>query len=476
VPKATEGHHPLSAAVGHQTELGEWPLAGVNEHRGSHHRTVCRLFLITVSMCACLHAFVVGQAISGEYRLADTLDLTDPASQLTVSYKIPSLEQQPVLVLYGSGILRYIHGASLEELLHRYLPGGGWRISKDGTHLGMCTESHDYDSRTTTRWFRVEDWKGDLLWRMKLRPCYRYLFHVTNSGHAIIFPNVHRHDPLGLSDRPPIACRDEPPIEIHGLLVYDAQGGLVLEGVEHREYGASFHSQAAVSPEGQYLAFLFRWVPEKSRECDDDSEDDKACLVLYDLEVGAELWRHYFSEKMPGGVAVGSGAERVLCFVRRGDARFPAEYDMFLLDRQGGELMYAKVTGTYAFDIDSSLSSSADGRVSVFIDYHNRVYVVEMFDGGSSWQWLHPADELFRGSFGVSSDGTIAMYGKELNGDTEEHAVENIYVHSKDGALIQVIPLGFPVVPRAAPVSVGISRDGGMLWMAHRSLRLYRWH
>jgi hypothetical protein len=137
-----------------------------NEGRARNHRGLGLLLFMAVVACTGMCAFDVAQAISAEFRLVDSLELNDPAWQLAISYDIPSHEQQPILVMYGFGVLRYVDGTSLEELSHRYLPEHGWEISQNGKFIAMCTSSRHEDSRTITdwcviRWKRCHLWQGD---------------------------------------------------------------------------------------------------------------------------------------------------------------------------------------------------------------------------------------------------------------------------------------------------------------------------
>lgn len=430
-----------------------------------------KLLMITVIACAGLHVCFVAGAISGEYVFDDSLQLDGPVWQLAVSYGIPLREQQPTLVMYGVGLLRYVDGTNLEELSHRYLPESGWEISPNGKYIAMCTQSSDEERKARISWFRVGDWKGDLVWHMRLNPCQ--MIRIANSGHSVIFPAVHPGDMTG--DHGCGEWTFEPPVWHHGLLVHNVKGKLVIEGIKYGEWRYP-SAEAAVSPDGGYLAVLFRWVPEEFRESRHRCQGDKACLVLYNLQAGVELWRHYFDEKEPNAVAVGPEAERILCFVEPSRGTYPRDSKMVLLDKSGRELRHERVRKRGRIRSRRSLSSSADGRLSVFIDNDKRVYVIEMYDGGIVLQWTHPADMLYGGSFGVSSDGRVAIYGKDLYEGEEGPAISNVYVNSRDGTLIQVIPLDFPINPAAASVCTGISEDGSMLWTGHRSVRLYRWH
>lgn len=439
-----------------------------NEDKAYYHWATGLLLFVTAVACTVFCVFDVAPAISREYILADSLKLDNVVWELGVSYDIPLREQEPTLVLYGAGPLRYIDGTNLEELSHRYLPEFGWDISSNGTYIAMCTVSNDEDRRVRTSWFRVGDWKGDLVWHMKLRPCQ--VIHMASSGHSVIFPAIHPRDTSG--DFFGDGWNSEPPVWNHGLLVYDLRGKLLLDGLKYGEWRYP-GGEAAISPDGEYLAVLFRSIPEEFRESRHQRTSDRACLVLYDLPAGVELWRHYFDEREPEAVTVGQGAERILCFVEPPGGSYPRSVKMVLFDKSGRQVMSERARKRGR--IYRSLSSSADGRVSVFIDGDKHVYVIEMYEGGTVLQWMHPADMLYGGSFGVSSGGRVAIYGKDLNGDEKGPATENIYVNRMDGKLIQVIPLDFQVNPPAANVCTGISEDGSMLWVAYRSVRLYRW-
>jgi hypothetical protein len=248
---------------------------------------------------------------------------------------------------------------------------------------------------------------------------------------------------------------------------------LVLEGIKYGEWRHPW-GEAAISSDGGYLAALFQSVPEEFRESRHHVEGDKACLVLYDLQARVELWRHHFDERGPEAVAVGPEAERILCFLELPVRSYPRGAEMILFDKNGRVVMNERITKSVG--VRRWLSSSADGRVSVFIDDDRRVYVIEMYDGGTVLEWTHPADMLYGGTFGVTSDGRVAIYGKDLSLDEGGPATRNVYVNRRDGTPIQVIPLDFEVNPSTAAVCTGISEDGSTLWIARRSVRLYRWH
>jgi WD40 repeat protein len=383
---------------------------------------------------------------------------------LVVSRDLASVDEGPIVILAGKHEV-YYYDSDIRTVISARLFGEYEypTVSQNGKFIAVMSRLRN---RRTGRYLwkmRIEDWSGRRLWEMDYRPSGP--LEPTPDGGFVAYPTLHPKEALDW-DPDPSAY---PPKVPHGLLVYDNRGRLVLEGVGFEE-SRTLEGLGKISPDGQYLAFIFRWIPEdirSERGVGMVSDRDRACLVLYDLREGKELWRRFFRGSQPTHIVLSPGAERIICSVSTAvvERLQDADYHLYVLDRDGQSVAELPIETSLRTSPPRGLNFSPDWSLAAFLSADGRISVLRVSDGGSIGAWQPPSDVRGVGSFEVDDSGRVVAFGT-----TGEYGTSNRkhWLFSSDPIYAGTERLEIPDVSAGAGVEV-ISYGGALtVWMKAR--------
>jgi hypothetical protein len=264
-----------------------------------------------------------------------------------------------------------------------------------------------------------------------------------------------------------------PPRVPHGLLVYDSSGNPVLRGIDYTECRAGI-CWGDVAPEGKYLGLAFTYVPSEYRQSR-KTDGDRACVVMYDIEQGVELWRHYFDGIRPAGILVGPGANRTVCFVTtEGDEFLRAgNYHMYLFDREGNQILEEPVPGCEGIRVPRGLKLSADGTLYAFSTSPPSITVRRLEDGREVWGWGGGPEVLDVGGFGLDPNATVLALVSEGNRELDQFEPKLLFA-GPGGRAPTSVDAAF--IGRQSTVDIGGVGDGRRFWLVYDNvLRILRY-
>jgi outer membrane protein assembly factor BamB len=381
-----------------------------------------------------------------------------------VSYDLPSKTGDPVIGIAMKRKVWYIDGGTLEVVKKREFAENEYvTISQNGKFISVFSKFRNRRTGKTLWKTRIEDYTGKRLWEFDHKPFGSS--EPTPSGGFIDYTTGHPKEYFsGMAGSSP-----------HSLLIYDNKGNLLLEGVDYDESRGS-KNIGVISADGDYLAFVFRWIPPENRE--DRAilyldEADKACLVLYDIAKGTEEWRHYFSGSEPTHLSIGPFAERIVCSVSTAaiDALQSADYHVYSFDRNGNMLFERPIRCASRTAPPGELRMSPDGRFCAVSTQDNDIFVIRTDDGTELWHWEAPSDVLGIGSLVVDDTGRVIAFGAV--GSRESGLYQpRIFLFDSGGALGSVLRIEDMTLAEGAELR--ISRDGSTLWLrSGNSLSLF---
>lgn len=385
-----------------------------------------------------------------------------------VTYDLLPEVRNPIVVIARDREVWYVDGLTLDVLQRlKYGPDQSVVVSPNGRYLAVYSSAYNRKSGKTFHSIQVDDWTGRECWKAPLRSSVE----PTSRGGLLSHVSGHPAEAQDTYSWP--EPNEEPQLRPHPLVIYDDAGRPVLEGVDYSECRYQI-KYASMSPDGRYLAYLFRWIPEENRESRGHPEQDRACLVLYDIDAATEMWRHYFDGRMPASVTVGPSAQRILCFVATTEVEGvspPMNYAMFLFDDAGGLITKKVVAGCDSIFSPNRPVLSADGKLCCFNTHDSRVYVIKMEDGAELWHWPSQGNELEIQTPSVANDGSVVAFGSSGNPRAGTQVIEAVFFDSK-GNLVRELSAESP---GDTDRWIGVSGDGGSFWVADaESLRLYR--
>ena len=388
----------------------------------------CEVVLF-LPLLVCASVFLAcGWVTSGEFRQQGVVDVPSGPEpfppidggagvrDFVMTTDIPSETGGGVVVFARQREVVYIDATSLDVIRRRtYSANERALISLNGKYVAVVSEIENRRTNKIKRTVRVEDWKGEVLWEM---PAGMYaLYEPTPSGGFIAYTSgAYRLK----TDIHPDEQRLVPPLRPHPLLVYDGAGSLILEGLDYEECRAG--CKGVVSPDGRYLAVFFRWIPPENRSGGSSDSEDRACLILYDIVHGEELWRRYFEGNLVGRLVVSRDAWRILCFVGSLEVWPSANFEIALLDREGDLLLHKQMAPRDKRFVPRSPVLSPDGRYCAFSTHDLHVYVMNMEDGSELWDWTYVQGGIGLRCLGVSDDGWVLLW--ENRGDMGEGRIE----------------------------------------------------
>lgn len=275
---------------------------------GSCFATMLSVLLL---LCCCARGVVLEEVNSFEWpRGGHPITIVGDGSlrTLVVSHSILPEARHPVFVLALEREVWYVDSESFEIIrVNRYQDNEDVVISNNGKYVAVTSRIWNRRTKSRLNELRVEDWTGGMLWEIEATIMGAY--EPTPTGGLIMHtsaPPTFGGDPLTSKDFT-IVPKPVP----YGLRIYDSEGTLLLEGVGHE--GLRWGYKGLISPDGKYLAFAYEWVPPENRDRRlATNREDRACLVLYDLQAGSEVWRHYFEGNKVGNVAITADAARII--------------------------------------------------------------------------------------------------------------------------------------------------------------------
>lgn len=215
------------------------------------------------------------------------------------------------------------------------MPEGMQRVtmSPDGSTIAKLSWAEENDRPLT---LEIETIDGESIWTRDdgygRGESAQSTVHVTQSGYVIITPNV-----------PAPEFEDSPVLRgnIRSPLILDSNGQLVAElPVDTRR--SNFFD--ALSPEGRFYGINFiDMAASGDVECHRGTSPyaGQNCLVLFEVETGKEVWRHYFGDCGFGRIAVGPEGRTVVSVGQ--DARMADNGDwngqvVYIFDDRGNVL------------------------------------------------------------------------------------------------------------------------------------------
>jgi len=426
--------------------------------------------LMLISLCILVGYIQDVDAADGEFEQTVVMLPSAPGPEFQVgtgrrrhvatSNEIPSKTGAPVIAVAERSEVWYIDagdGSVLRKV--RVSDDELVVMSQNGEYVSVHSQIPNRRTGKTIHDMRILDWTGRELWNMRYRRLAKC--EPTPTGGFVAFPTLHPRDQIIHGYEP--KDDSDPPPRRHGLLVYDNQGSLVMEGVGYDECRAARY-KGVFCPEGRFLVFAYVWVPPQNRE-DRGFGGDRTCLVLYDLQEGIEKWRRYFDGQSPSRISVSHDASRIAFFAgTKGRWYDSADHRLYLLDESGNVLCERSVEGCESFP-PSSLEFSSDGEVFAFKTVDNRLYLCDSSNGTELRKWEYSGSKSELPGFGLLSDGTIQiliMKGSAYG----DHAARELTVFGMEST--PEIQLSADFIQPVRPMNVGSIGYGAGFWVLYQ--------
>jgi len=420
-------------------------------------------FALMSTLCLTLLTVQVAQAVeiaeikswippvSAQYSRFLTAD--HQPRRLILTSELTPEDDVPILVVARAYTVWYLNSETLEILRENtYRPAEAVVISRNGAHVAVLSRVLEEETNAVIRRIRVEDWKGTQLWETEAR--LRSLIEPTPIGGLVVCPlreesayDTHDGKRIGVGSLKP-----------NSLLLFDPRGNLLLESVSGDElYDAS---RGGVSRDGKYLAFTFSWIPPSNRGMGSSKFYNRACLALYDLDKGVELWRKFLDGQRGSRTIITGDADRIFGFAAELDSAPGAagDYNAFLFDRYGNSLIREPKLPGSPVRVPQGLKVSPDERLCAFTTGNHRAYLVRLVDGSILWTLARPKGTAAITSLAVSNDGSVLLRVSRRTGKDRSFEVRVILVDSEGSEIgrIDVDEVGAAVW----------SEDGDTFWLA----------
>lgn len=338
--------------------------------------------------------------------------------QVTVCHVLPSKSGAPIVVVIYDHEVWYIDSSTLEVISKNEYPvNERIVVAEGGEFIAIWWEIENRRTNKIRSKVRVEDWTGRRLWEKDIAIDSR--FEPTPRGGLIVYPSAPSW--LGLRHTSSKA-RTVPEIRPHGLLIYGEDGAFLVEGVAYEDIRMG--GRGWTSPDGGYLAFTYQHVQADGRSALSPETDDVACLVLFDLNQGNELWRHQFSGIRARYSGISTDAHRVLSFASLPGQWPTTNFEMFLFDREGNVLakkQFASISEDFSPQVPVL---SPNGNFCAFTANKATAYLVDMRDGNVLWSTDSRRRSQRVTCLSVSDEGDVLLELHESDGSATSEESE----------------------------------------------------
>ena len=379
-----------------------------------------------------------------------------------VSRAIPPISDGAVIVVSKERQVWYIdplRGHVIRRL--QYDENETVVTSQNGAYVAVFSEFEHPTGDSIIKRLRIEDSRGITLWETgftRLNPC-----EPTPNGGFVAYPSAHPLD-RWTGDWFEIPKNTIPPPQPHGLLVYDFNGQLILEGIEYYQCREGT-CWGQMSSDGRFLAVLFVSVRPENWESR-RNQGDRACLVLYDLEERGEVWRHYFEGIRPAGLLMGPDAARIVCFVAsEGEYLLSStDYHVYLFDKQGQQLLDEALPGCEDIAPPGGIAMSEDGSVFAYSTRAPGLFVRRASDGGDLWS-LRGEEASHITNFALDTNGAVLMLTGYVS--ARQGRIQPVLSYILPDSTVDLRCISEALLGSRFPVKLGTVGDGKHFWMVY---------
>ncbi len=237
---------------------------------------------------------------------------------------VPGIPNCRLILISHFGVA-YLDGEG--NVLANNYTDGRWavHVSPDGSKIAYVEYPRSHKPVTV----RVESATGDVLWERSdgygIGEEIPAKARVNNEGAVVIAPTLRTGTRAMGSVRP--GTRDHP-------LLFGGNGDQIAELPVRTEDGLFFDS---LSPDGRYYAINFCDIEADSTSWCWNDHTGRNCVGVFDMDTGAELWRHYFDNCGDDRVVIGPDAETVVTGGQDEEPKILGEgHSLYFFDHDGG--------------------------------------------------------------------------------------------------------------------------------------------